>query len=94
MDRFVRASGLIWTLRSSLLLPTFVVRVARCGVWHSAPSRLQGLGIGPSVCHGGIKSQEVLDLIAGPTLTLLPNLTGLSIVDVNDTMGDYVDDMD
>jgi len=39
-------------------------------------------------------SQEVLDLIAGPTLTLLSNLTGLSIVDVDETMGDYVDDMD
>jgi len=39
-------------------------------------------------------SQEVLDLIAGPTPTLLPNLTGLSIVDVDETMGDYADDMD
>jgi hypothetical protein len=39
-------------------------------------------------------SQEVLDLIAGPTLTLISNLTGLSIVDVDETMGDYVDDMD
>ncbi len=38
--------------------------------------------------------QEVLDLIAGPTLTLLPSLTGLSIVDVDETMGDYADDMD
>ena len=39
-------------------------------------------------------SQEVLDLIAGPTLTLLPSLTGLSIVDVDETMGEYADDMD
>ena len=39
-------------------------------------------------------SQEVLDLIAGPILTLLPDLTGLSIVDVDETMGDYADDMD
>ena len=39
-------------------------------------------------------SQEVLDLIGGPTLTLLPSLTGLSIVDVDETMGDYTDDMD
>ena len=39
-------------------------------------------------------SQEVLDLIGGPTLTLIPNLTGLSIVDVDKTMGDYADNMD
>jgi hypothetical protein len=38
--------------------------------------------------------QEVLDLIGGPTLTLVPDLTGLSIVDIDETMGDYVDDMD
>ena len=37
---------------------------------------------------------QVLDLIAGPTLTLLPNLTGLSVVDVDETMGDYADNMD
>ena len=39
-------------------------------------------------------SQEVLDLIGGPTPVLIPNLTGLSIVDVDETMGDYTDDMD
>jgi len=39
-------------------------------------------------------SQEVLDLIGGPTLTLIPDLTGLSIVDVDESMGDYADDMD
>ena len=39
-------------------------------------------------------SQEVLDLIVGPTLTLLPNLTGLSIVNVDESMSDYTDDMD
>ena len=39
-------------------------------------------------------SQEVLDLIGGPALTLIPNLTGLSIVDVDKTMGNYADDMD
>jgi hypothetical protein len=38
-------------------------------------------------------SQEVLDLIAGPTLTLLPSLTGLSIVNVDKTMGNYAGDM-
>ena len=38
--------------------------------------------------------QEVLDLIAGPTLTLIPNLSGLSIVDVDKTMGNYANDMD
>ena len=38
--------------------------------------------------------QEVLDLIGGPTLALIPNLTGLSIVDIDETMGDYNDDMD
>ncbi len=39
-------------------------------------------------------SQEVLNLIVGPALTLLPSLTGLSIVNINETMGDYADDMD
>jgi hypothetical protein len=39
-------------------------------------------------------SQEVLDLIGGPTLTLLPSLTGLSIVDADETMGEYADNMD
>ena len=39
-------------------------------------------------------SQEVLDLIAGPTTVDIPNLVGLSIVDVEDTMDDYADDMD
>ena len=39
-------------------------------------------------------SQEVLDLISRPTLTLLPSLTGLSIVNVDKTMGNYTDDMD
>ena len=39
-------------------------------------------------------SQEVLDLISGPTLTLLPSLTEFSIVDVDETMGDYANDMD
>jgi hypothetical protein len=39
-------------------------------------------------------SQEVLDLIGGPTLTLVPDLTGLSIVDVHETMGNYANDMD
>ncbi len=38
--------------------------------------------------------QEVLDLIGGPTLTLVPDLTGLSIVDVHETMGNYANDMD
>ena len=40
------------------------------------------------------ESQEVLDLIAWPTQSLLPSLTGLSIVDVDETMGNYTDDMD
>ena len=39
-------------------------------------------------------SQEVLDLIAGPTTVEIPDLVGLSIVDVNKTMGDYADNMD
>ena len=38
--------------------------------------------------------QEVLDLIAGPTMVNIPDLAGLSIVDVDDTTGDYADDMD
>ena len=39
-------------------------------------------------------SQEVLDLIAGPTTVNIPDLAGLSIVDVDNTMGNYADDMD
>ena len=39
-------------------------------------------------------SQEVLDLIAATALTLLPNLTELSIVDVDETMVDYAANMD
>jgi hypothetical protein len=39
-------------------------------------------------------SQEVLDQIGGPTLTPIPDLMGLSLVDVDETMGDYADDMD
>ena len=38
-------------------------------------------------------SQEVINLIAG-SLVNTPNLVGLSIVDVDDTMGNYIDDMD
>ena len=38
--------------------------------------------------------QEVLDLIGGPTLTLILDLTRLSIVDVDKTMGEYANDMD
>ena len=38
--------------------------------------------------------QEVLDLIAGPTMVDIPDLVGLSIVDVDETMGVYADDMD
>ena len=38
--------------------------------------------------------QEVLDLIAGPTMVNIPDLAGLSIVDVDDTIGNYADDMD
>ena len=33
-------------------------------------------------------SQEVLDLIAGPTTVNIPDLEGLSIVDADNTMGD------
>ena len=39
-------------------------------------------------------SQEVLDLIAGPTTVNIPDLAGLSIVDVDNTMGGYADEMD
>ena len=38
-------------------------------------------------------SQEIIDLIAGSSANI-PDLAGMSIVDVDDTMGDYVDDMD
>ena len=47
--------------------------------------------------HGDIlraASQEVLDLISGPTTVDIPDLVGLSIVDVDETMGNYADDMD
>ena len=38
-------------------------------------------------------SQEVIDLIAGSSVNI-PDLAGLSIVKVDNTMGDYIDDMD
>ena len=38
-------------------------------------------------------SQEVIDLIAGSSVNI-PVLAGLFIVEVDDTMGDYIDDMD
>ena len=38
-------------------------------------------------------SQEVIDLIAG-SLVSIPDLAGLSIVDVDNTLGDYIDDID
>ena len=46
--------------------------------------------------HRGIlraASQEVIDLIAGSSANI-PDLAGLSTVDVDDTMGDYIDEMD
>ncbi len=36
-------------------------------------------------------SQEIVDLIAG-SLVNIPNMAGLSTVDVNNTMGDYIDE--
>jgi len=38
-------------------------------------------------------SQEVIDLIAGSSVNI-PGLAGLSTVDIDNTMGDYIDDMD
>ena len=38
-------------------------------------------------------SQEVIDLIAG-SLVNIPDLAGLSTFDVDNTMGDYIDNMD
>ena len=38
--------------------------------------------------------QKVLDLIPSPTTVNIPDLAGLSIVDADDTMGDYTDEMD
>jgi hypothetical protein len=38
-------------------------------------------------------SQEVIDLIAGSSVNI-SDLAGLSIVDVDNTMGEYTDDMD
>ncbi len=36
-------------------------------------------------------SQEIIDLIAG-SLANIPNMAGLSTVDVNNTMGNYIDE--
>jgi len=36
-------------------------------------------------------SQEIVDLIAG-SLANIPNMAGLSMVDVDNTMGDYIDE--
>jgi len=38
-------------------------------------------------------SQEVINLIAGSSANI-PDLAGLSIVDADNTTGDYIDDMD
>ena len=38
-------------------------------------------------------SQEIVDLMAG-SLANIPNMAGLSMVDVDNTMGNYIDDMD
>ena len=36
-------------------------------------------------------SQEIFDLIAGSSVNI-PNMAGLSMVDVDNTMGDYIDE--
>ena len=38
-------------------------------------------------------SQEIIDLIAG-SLVNIPNLAGLTMVEADNTMGNYIDDMD
>ena len=38
-------------------------------------------------------SQEIIDLIAGSS-TNIPTLAGLTTVEVDNTMGDYIDDKD
>ena len=38
-------------------------------------------------------SQEVIDLIAG-SLVNTPNLAGMSTVETDNTMGNYIDEMD
>ena len=38
-------------------------------------------------------SQEIIDLIAASSVNI-PNLAGLTTVEVDNTMGDYIDDMD
>jgi hypothetical protein len=38
-------------------------------------------------------SQEIIDLIAG-SLTNIPTLAGLTTVEVDNTTGDYIDNMD
>ena len=38
-------------------------------------------------------SQGVIDLIAG-SLVNIPDLAGLTMVEADNTMGDYIDDMD
>ena len=39
------------------------------------------------------ESQEIVNLTVG-SLVNIPNLAGLSIVDADNTMGEYTDDMD
>ena len=38
-------------------------------------------------------SQEIIDLISGSSANI-PNLAGLTTVEADNTMGDYIDDMD
>jgi hypothetical protein len=38
-------------------------------------------------------SQEIIDLING-SLVNIPNLAGLTTVEADNTMGDYINDMD
>jgi hypothetical protein len=38
-------------------------------------------------------SQEIIDLIAGSSVNI-PNLAGLTTVEADNTMGEYIDDID
>ena len=56
---------------------------------------LRDTGIIQDKHHDSLRaaSQEVINLIAGSLLNI-PDLAGLSIVEADNTMGDYIDEMD
>ena len=66
-----------------------------CWMGNSFRMYLQNMGIIQDK-HCGIpraSSQEVINLIAGSSVTN-PHLVGMTTVEADNTMGDYIDDMD